>query len=470
MSWSCFACHLAHVVVQGSSGRRPSAPVEPASNRPSAPVGISRLSAPIQAAVSMQATLSEAQGMDTSNHPVARTQPKTAATDLIPTAAVTAAEQGLKVRAHSEQMLAAAGIQHTPAGAVPDSINNSIYYNMGTADRPLSSFAQTGGFASSARPAGGGSRATVGATQAAYRTQQVAEPEASVASGSAYAAGKQVADGSPASAASLVGSGVSSGQHKQGYLPQPSHAVGQSEQHQERYLADPQDTLMRQTPGYSAEPPHEVGLSGQSTQGHSAAAPHETSLLPSPGSTPNPAGISPQNSMDPFESRASTQHHPMFDSGLSPNTAQWRTEYGSDSLERPAVIPAGTAGHAVAANYHRPTAAPGAGLVALAPGVDRGQLQPTSAGMHPPGLDVANNRLGAAAAAMMSAPNKSLEEDVGAASPSTFSSTFLGQSVDLSKVSLLGQSMHILLGKHARYTYRKAKLLSPDGLMCAHST
>lgn len=147
------------------------------------------------------------------------------------------------------------------------------------------------------------------------------------------------------------------------------------------------------------------------------------------------------------------QQDPLSDVGLSALSAQWRnTEYGSDSLH------AATTGSAAAADQGHPAAALDVAHVALAPGAGRGDLQPVAAGQYPPGLDAAasnhsvtdaaasnypvtdaaaSDPLGVAAAAAMRAPSmRDVEEEMGTASPSTFSSSFLGQSLDLSKVSL----------------------------------
>ena len=449
--------------MQGPSGRRPSAPVEAAStNGPSASLGISRLSAPGQAvdtqqhdptALSVQAPTPKthdaaAAPAAIATQPAAIAHPKSAALELMTaSAAVAAAGGSQQVHSQGEQLPAKAGPRQRPAEAAAHGAN-SVYYNMGTADRPLSSFAQRGWSTGAARPAGGGSSAAAGKPGVTYYTTQAVETAAtaSMALGNTHAAGERVADAILASAAPLAGTlpGDITGKD---HSVEPSHVVGHPGQHQEGFSAEPWNMVGlsgQHQEGYPAEPPYIAGLSGQHQEGYSAESPQAEPPLPSPVSKPNQAGISPQNSMPLLEARDYTQQQPLPDVGLSPHPPQWHTEYGPTSLQHQDATAAGTAAHAVAANQQRPGSGHDVGHVAVAPGADMGGLLPTSVLPSTLGLDAAASRQSRAPAASSRVPNiRIVEGDVARASPSAFSSSFLGQSLDLSKVNCQGQSICI---------------------------
>ena len=398
-------------------------------NGPAAPLDISPLSAAVQAAdiqanlaaVGMQASSSKtpdstAAHTDLSSHPAATAQLKTAVSDVTGVPASHAATAGSQQgRPQGQGLPEAAGSQQQLAETAADGLN-SLYYNMGTADRPLSSFAQRGGPTGAARPAGSGSRAAGGEVGGSRYMQQGFEAEAdgSMALLNAPAGGKQIADGILASAAALAGTEMMLGQHQEGYSPEPFHTVGQPEQ------------------GDSAAAPSKSGRSGLYQESFSEA-PYEALPLQSPGNKP---GISPRDSMLPLEGSDGMQQDPVSDAGLSAHPAQWHTEYGPGSIQHPATAPAGAAGHAITANRQQPTSGYDAGDVAVAPGADTGGLQPGPTGPFAlePDVAISSQSRGPATAARV--PNVSIaEREVSAASPSGFSSSFLGQSLDLSKVS-----------------------------------
>ena len=402
-------------------------------NGPAAPLGISCLSAPVQAAdiqaepvaVGMQASTSKTQDStvahtDLSSHPAATAQLKSAVSNVAGVPASRAAAAGSQQgQSQGQGLPGAAGSQQRQVETAADGVN-SLYYNMGTADRPLSSFAQRGGPTGAARPAGGGSRTAASEHGGTSYMQQGVEAEAgaSMALVNAPAAGKQIADGILASAAALAGTEMMPGQHQEGYSPEPFHTAGQPEQ------------------GYSAAAPSNFGHSGLYQESFSEA-PHQASPLQSPDNKPNQAEISPRESMLPLEGRDGMQAHPVSDTGLSPHPAQWHTEYGPESIQHPATGLAGAAGHAVTADRQQPTLGYDAGHVAIAPAVMGGFL-PGLTGLSALGHDVANSSQSRGPATAARLPNlRTAEGDVGIASPSGFSSSFLGQSLDLSKVSCL---------------------------------
>ena len=394
------------------------------SNGPAAPLGISRLSAPVQAAdiqaspaaVGMQASRSRTQDTTEaytglSRHPAATGHLKSAASNVTKAPASHAAA-GRSQQEHSqgEGLPGAAGSQQRPAETAADGIN-SLYYNLGTADRPLSSFAQRGGPTGTARPAGGSGRAAgdeLGGT--CYRQQDVeAEAGAGMALDNAPAAGKQIADGVPASVAALTGTEMLLGQHQGAYSTEPFDTAGQHDQ------------------GYSAAAPNEVGHLGQHQEGFSGGAQHKA----------DQAEISPQESMLRFDGRDGTQQHPVSDTSLSPHPAQWHAEHGPEPIQHPFTAPAGAAGQAVNANRQQPFLRHDAGHVAAGPGANMGNLSPAPIGSSTPGHDAAAGSQSRGPAAAARVVNMVAEGDVGAASPSGFSSSFLGQSLDLSKVGFL---------------------------------
>ena len=425
------------MIAQGQSGKRPGTPVEALgsiSNGLAASVGISRLSAPVQAsdmqpnraAVGMQASTSRNQDTsaahtDLSSHPGATGHLKTAVSDVAKAPAHAAAGRSQQGHSRGEGLLGAAGSQQLPAETAADGIN-SLYYNLGTADRPLSSFAQRGGSTGAARPAGGDSRAAAGELGGSCHSQQdvQAEAGAKMAMNSAPAAGKQTVDGLLSSAAALTGTEMLPGQHQEGYSTEPLLTARQHEQ------------------GYSAAAPNTIGHVGQHHESFMAEVQHAASLLQPPGNQPDLAGFSPQENMLWFKGRDSTQQCPVSDTGLSPHPAQWQTEDSPDSIQHQAAAPAGAAGHDVTANRQQPTLGHDAGHVAAGPSADMGDLLPAATGSPTLAHDAAASSQSGASAAAARGPNvKFAAEDVGAASPSGFSSSFLGQSLDLSKVSFL---------------------------------
>ena len=363
---------------------------------------------------------------DPSGHPRSATQLNTAAPNMTTASDVAAIVVGQEVHSQGKVQPKAAGLQQPPAETAPVDAVNSLYYNMDTADRPLSSFAQ--------RPAqaatGGSSRAAAGDLGGTSYTQHDVDAEASAVMdwGSAPAAGKQRVEGILAAAAALTGTEVVPGQHQECYSAEPLHMDGQREQ------------------GYSAEAANTSGHLEQHPEGFFSTTemPHEASPLLVPGNHPNQAGMSPQGSMLPLKSRDNKQQHSNADTPpLSPYPAEWQTEHSSDSTHhQEAATPIGTAGHAATAHQQRSTAVHDAGHVAVASRVDAGGLLPAPTGRAPQGHNAAASsqpRPSAAASAVAArGPNtRAAEGDVTAASPSAFSSSFLGQSLDLSKVSLL---------------------------------
>ena len=287
----------------------------------------------------------------------------------------------------SELQPKAAGLQQRPAETAAVDAVNSLYYNMDTADRPLSSFAQ--------RPAqaatGVGSRATAGDLGGtSYYTQQDVETDTSAVMdcGNAPAAGKQRVDGILAAAAALTGTEMTPGQHQEGYSEEPLHMAGQPWQREH---------------GYSAEAANTTGLVEQHSEGFfsTTETPHEASPLPIPGNHPNQAGISPQNRTLPLKSRDNRHQHPHADTPpLSPYPAEWHTEFSSDPIHHQAATPSGTAGHAATAHQQRSTAVHDAGHVAIASKVDPGGLMPVPTGLATPGRDAAASSQPRASAAV----------------------------------------------------------------------
>ena len=402
---------------------------------PTSSLGISRSRAPVQAsdiqpnptAVGMQASPSRTQDTraaltDRSSHPAATACLNTAASDVAKTpASHAAAGRSQRGVSQGEGLPGAAGSQQRPAETAADGIN-SLYYNLGAADRPLSSFAQRGGSTSAARPAGAISRAASDLGGTCHTQQDVeAEAGASKALDTAPAAGKQMGNAILASAAALAGTEMLLGQHQESYSADPLLTAGQHEQ------------------GYSAAAPNTTGHVEQHQEIFSAEPPHEAPPLQSPGHQPDQAGLSPQESVLWFKGRDSTQQQSVSDTGLSTHPAQWHTDNGPESIRHQAAAPAGDAGHAVTANRRQqPTLGHDVGHVAAGPGADMVNLLPAPTGPPTLGHDAAAGSQSGASAAAARRPNVRIAgEDVGAASPSGFSSSFLGQSLDLSKVSLL---------------------------------
>ena len=402
-------------------------------NGPAAPLGISRLSAPVQAAdiqpnpaaAGMQASASRTQDTsaaytDLSSRRTATAQLKTAPSNVAKAAALHDAAGGTQQgRSQSEGLPGAAGSQQHPAETAAEGAN-SLQYKLSTVDRPLSSFAQRGGSTGMAtRPAGAGSRAAGGEFGGNCFPRQDVEAGAgaSVALDYAPAAGKQVADGNLASTAALAGTDILPEQRQEGDSAEPFHTAGQHHQ------------------GYSAAAPHTVGQLRQQ-ESFLPGALHEASLLQSPGSKPDQAGISPQESVLHLEGSDGTQQHPLSSTA---HPAQWRTDHGPESIQYQAATPAGAAGHAVNVNKQQPTLGYDAGHVAARPDADMGNLLPASTGTTTPGHTAAaassSQSRGSATAARV--PSIIAEGNMDAASPSGFSRSFVGQSLDLSKVSCL---------------------------------
>lgn len=311
----------------------------------------------------------------------------------------------------------AAGLQRRSAETTAMDALNSVFYNMDTADRPLSSFAQR-----SAQAAGGGSRAAAGNLGGLSYTQQDVGAEASAVMdwGNAPAAGEQRVDGILASATALAGTETMLGQYPEGISAEPLYMARQ---------------LWQCEQGYSAEAANTVGHLEQDPEGFfsTTETPPEASLLPTPSNNPSQAGMSPQHSMLPLNGRDNRQQHPNAHTGLlSHCPTEWHTDHSSDSMHHQAATPAG----AVAADQQRPTAVHDAGHVAFASRVDTGGLLPAAIGLAPQGHNAPASSQPAVSAAAARGPNTAAAAgDVRAASPAAFSSSFLGQSLDLSKVS-----------------------------------
>jgi len=384
---------------QGSE-RRPSAPAQAAGNRPPSPsaqLGISRFSAPVDqrpdvASANMQPARLAAAGNAVSGSLHAQQPTHTAQTAAAAgSSAAATTTAGLHANTTNGRLATGAPGNPQPSQVTTGDASNCIYYNLGTADRPLSSFRQApaAGMSSPLRPKGvsQGRQIASGTAGCEAHADECAYSDQPILSSSGPRTGQSMADSQ---------AGNSSGLSP---ILASAAALSGSDLHQE---------------GQVAGADHEAAAY---QEGRSAEASPEPSPVPSPGSKPSLGPAGPLNGID---SSPTTSHLLATVQGMASHQPQQQSPGGpvfGYSVQQEVDMPAGS----IAASHGQlPGAAHDAGHVAAGPlariseGVALDQLyslaQGTGGPHHP--------QSGAA----------------GDDSPSVSGFGF-GQSLDLSKVS-----------------------------------